>query len=172
VPAVLAAAESDLKASLQRRLARGRVELMLSVQFKAPGQAEIELNEPVVTALARALERGRAMGLDLAPVTTSDLLRLPQAVVVRERVPGADEAEQASILDLAKDAVEAAADAVYAMRVREGNFLEADLEGRRLGSVGSSTNWRLPLTKGEPQRRRDLRGASPSCRSRPPSSPP
>ena len=133
LPAVLAAAESDLKASLQRRLARGRVELMLSVQFKAPGQAEIELNEPVVTALARALERGRAMGLDLAHVTTSDLLRLPQAVVVRERVPGADEAEQASILDLAKAAVEAAAEAVYTMRVREGKFLEADLEGRRLG---------------------------------------
>ncbi|MBP1606120.1 MAG: hypothetical protein H6Q08_1494 [Acidobacteria bacterium] len=133
VPAVLAAAESELKALLQRRLARGRVELMISVQVKAPAEPEIEMSEPVVAALVRALERGRAMGLDLAPVTTADLLRFPQALVIRERVPGADEAEQGSLLALARDAVDAAAEDACTMRVREGGFLDADLESRRLG---------------------------------------
>ena len=133
VPAVLAAAESELKALLQRRLARGRVELMISVQGKAPAEPEIEMSEPVVAALVRALERGRAMGLDLAPVTTADLLRFPQALVIRERVPGADEAEQGSLLALARDAVDAAAEDACTMRVREGGFLDADLESRRLG---------------------------------------
>ena len=133
VPAVLAAAESELKALLQRRLARGRVELMISVQVKAPAEPEIEMSEPVVAALVRALERGRAMGLDLAPVTTADLLRFPQALVIRERVPGADDAEQGSLLALARDAVDAAAEDACTMRVREGGFLDADLESRRLG---------------------------------------
>ena len=133
VPAVLAAAESELKALLQRRLARGRVELMISVQVKAPAEPEIEMSEPVVAALVRALERGRAMGLDLAPVTTADLLRFPQALVIRERVPGADEAEQGALLALARDAVDAAAEDACTMRVREGGFLDADLESRRLG---------------------------------------
>jgi len=87
VPAVCAAIEGDLRALVGRHVARGRVELSVSLQLRQPPGIEVEFNEAFGTALERALEQARARGLVTGALTPGDLLRLPQALTIRER-PG------------------------------------------------------------------------------------
>ncbi len=63
VPPSLAGLESRLRALLQRHVARGRLELSVSVQTRQPPSPEVELNEEFVRRLGGALERAREQGL-------------------------------------------------------------------------------------------------------------
>src|SRR3712207_9356487 len=54
--------EPRLRAILQRRLARGRVELTVSVQVRQQSTPEVELDEAFVRALSEALDRARSSG--------------------------------------------------------------------------------------------------------------
>ena len=130
VPPSVAPVESRLRAALQRLVARGRVELSVSVQTRQPAAPEVELNVEFVRRLGGALERAREQGLVAGMLAPGDLLRLPQALVIRDRP-----AEEAGAADGIGRSVEAAVeDAVRAlneMRVHEGEHLHADLEARR-----------------------------------------
>src|SRR5215218_5577778 len=85
VPQTLAEAEARVRASVQRRICRGRVELAVNVQYRHTPSVEVEFNEPLAVALSAALEAARARGLITGPLTPGDLLRLPQALAIRER---------------------------------------------------------------------------------------
>src|SRR5918999_3933382 len=99
VPPSLGDLEPRVRALLQKRLARGRVELAISIQLRSAGVPSVELNEDFANALAAAIERARERGLVTGSLTPGDLLRLPQAITVRDRPiePDADlEAQLAS----------------------------------------------------------------------------
>src|SRR3954471_4750117 len=85
IPQSLGDLEPRVRALLQKRLARGRVELAISVQLRNPSTPTGELNEAFANALAAAIEQARARGLVSGTLTPGDLLRLPQAITVRER---------------------------------------------------------------------------------------
>ena len=87
VPQSLAELEPRVRALLQKRLARGRVELAITVQLRHPAAPSIELNEDFANALAATMERARERGLISGTLTPGDLLRHPQAITVRDR-PG------------------------------------------------------------------------------------
>ena len=130
LPQSLAALETRLRALLQKRLARGRVELSVSVQLRQAPAPDVQLNEEFVRKLSAALEPARAEGLLTGALTPGDLVRLPQALVIRERP-----ADDPSLAEGLANSVEAAVDETLTelttMRVREGRHLEADLEERR-----------------------------------------
>jgi uncharacterized protein (TIGR00255 family) len=129
VPPALAAVESRLRALVQARVARGRVEVGVSVQHRRPPAMEIELNESFLEALGLVLERARERGVVAGPLTPGDLLRFPQALSVRERTDGHE--ADAELKAQVEDAVAAALDELDGMRAKEGAFLDADLETRR-----------------------------------------
>jgi uncharacterized protein (TIGR00255 family) len=131
IPQSLAEVEPRIRALLQKRLARGRVEMAISVQLRAVPAPTVELNEAVVNALAAAFEKARERGLVAGTLTPGDLLRLPQAISVRERLPEADPAVEAQIAVSMEAAIEQALADLDAMRVREGDHLRGDLDGRR-----------------------------------------
>ena len=85
VPQSLAAIESDVRAAVGRRVARGRVELSLSLQLRQTPGIDVEFNEELGRALEAALAQARARGLVTGLLTPGDLLRLPQAITIRER---------------------------------------------------------------------------------------
>ena len=60
IPQSLAGAESDVRALVSRRVARGRVELSVSVQLRSTPGVEIEFNEEFGRALETALDQARA----------------------------------------------------------------------------------------------------------------
>ena len=121
--------ETALRGLVQRRVARGRVELAVTTRLVTPPAVEIVLNDPLVEALSAAVEGAHARGLATGGLTSSDLLRFPQAVVVRERET--DEASRTTIQRAVADAVDSALCELDEMRTREGGYLRADLDTRR-----------------------------------------
>jgi uncharacterized protein (TIGR00255 family) len=130
VPQSLAAIESDVRALVTKRIARGRVELSISLQLRQPPAMEVEFNETFGRALESALEQARARGLVDGALTPGDLLRLPQAITIRERVDPED-GVTTQLGERARDAVERALAEIEIMRGREGGHLRADLDQRR-----------------------------------------
>lgn len=133
VPPALADLDQELRALVQQRLARGRVELALSVELRTESGVEVDLNETLVAALADAAADARKRGWVAGGLTAGDLLRFPQAVTVRE-LPAGEESRQA-VRRCVSEAVGRALDELDAMRRREGEFLRADL-GQRAAAVG------------------------------------
>ena len=128
LPPLLAAQEAELRGVVQRRVARGRVELAVTARLLKQPEVEVALNEPLVDALSAAVERARSRGVAAGGLTAGDLLRFPQALVVEER--DLDEADLAALGRAATGAVEEVLRDLDAMRVREGGYLLADLEAR------------------------------------------
>jgi len=128
-PSSLAAIEPRLRALVQQRIARGRVELAVSLQSRRQPVMEVEVNDAIVEALSAALDRARERGLVSGPLAPGDVLRFPQAVSVRERAESVD--EDASVGPLVEGAVADALDEFDRMRTSEGAHLRADLDGRR-----------------------------------------
>ena len=131
VPQSLADLEARVRAVLQKRLARGRVELAITVQLRHAVAPSIELNEDFAVALAAVVERARERGLIDGRLTPGDLLRHPQAVAIRDRPAEADPAVEAQLGSSVEAAVEQALADLDAMRAREGDHLRVDLETRR-----------------------------------------
>ena len=131
VPQSLAALETDVRALVGRRVARGRVELSLSVQLRQTPGVDVEFNEDFGRALDRALDQARARGLVTGQLTPGDLLRLPQAISIRERQSEADESLMPEVAARARLAVDDALAELDSMRAREGDHVRADLDQRR-----------------------------------------
>ena len=130
LPSALLGLEAELRGLVQGRVARGRVELVLTAQFSRRPEVEVEVNEKLVRALAAALERARSAGVSVTGLTAGDLLRVPHAVEVRER---SDEAEAAGAPEVAaavRSGVIRAIEGLDAMRTQEGEHLRNDLEKR------------------------------------------
>ena len=133
IPPTLAAIEPRIRSLVQARVARGRVEVSVSVQQRVAPSLTVEINEPFLDALAAALDQARARGLVAGALTPGDLLRFPQALAIREATPQeADPAAVAAALGAKVEAaVEAALEELDAMRSTEGGYLRTDLDARR-----------------------------------------
>jgi uncharacterized protein (TIGR00255 family) len=132
LPNSLGAVEGKLRQLIQQRLARGRVELQVSLQFRHPPSVDVELNEQLGAALVAALEVARERGLVSGLLTPGDLLRLPQALAIRERPTERDAAVMEQIGNLVMTAVDEALTELEHMRATEGVHLRLDLDARRL----------------------------------------
>jgi uncharacterized protein (TIGR00255 family) len=105
----------------------------VTVQQRRAAAFEVELNEAFLTALVSAVERARERGYVTGQITPSDLLRFPQALAIRDRTDTSDPGDDAAAGELAtgvEETVVAALDELEAMRLREGSYLRADLDGR------------------------------------------
>ena len=131
VPQSLAAIESDVRGLVGKRVSRGRVELSLSLQVRQMPGVDVEFNEEFGRALETAIDQARAQGLVTGALTPGDLLRLPQALTIRERQSDADEDAQAEVATRARETIDQALVELDGMRVREGDHLRADLDARR-----------------------------------------
>ena len=131
MPASLAPIESRIRALVQSRVARGRVEVSISVQPRRQPVVEVELNEPFLLALKSAVERAREIGIAHGQVTPGDLLRFPQAITIRE-TSEASPIDESPIAERVEGALGEALTELDAMRVREGGYLRADLDARRV----------------------------------------
>jgi uncharacterized protein (TIGR00255 family) len=135
-PPSLAAAEARLRALVQKRVGRGRIELSVTVQARAVPVPDVERNEAFRDSLGGALDRARERGFIAGVMTPGDLLRFPQALTIREKSvePGGTDD---GLIGRVEEAVGAALDELDGMRVREGGYLRDDLDARRatLGSL-------------------------------------
>jgi len=130
LPTSLAALEPPLRALVQKRVGRGRIEMGVSLQTRQVSAPRVELNAEFAQALSAAMEQARSKGLISGTLTPGDLLRLPQALTIHDQLP-----EATGLADALAGPVEAAVDAAIEqlerMRVREGQHLRADLDARK-----------------------------------------
>ena len=133
----LSAAVTDLEGRIrqlvQQRVSRGRVDVNVSVQLRTPVAPTVELNAEFTAALASAVEAARATGLVSGQLSPGDLLRMPQALVVRERSQDLDAQAVAEASAAVEAALVEALREMDVMRSREGEHLRADLDARRRG---------------------------------------
>jgi uncharacterized protein (TIGR00255 family) len=131
VPQSLAAIEPDVRGLVGKRVARGRVELGLSLQLRQTPGVDVEFNQAFARALEAALDQARAGGLVSGALTPGDLLRLPQAITIRDRPADSDESLMGELANQARTAVDDALADLDTMRTREGDHLRGDLDQRR-----------------------------------------
>ena len=128
-PSSLAPLESRLRSIVQQRVARGRIEVTISLQPRRPAGGDVEVNDAVVEGRASALARARERGLVTGALAPGDILRFPQAVTIRERQDDTAGDRLHAAIELA---LGDALDELDRMRVNEGAHLRADLDARRL----------------------------------------
>jgi uncharacterized protein (TIGR00255 family) len=130
-PSLLAAGEHRLRALVQQRVTRGRIEIAIQVEAAARPMRDVVLDEDLVARVAGLLEAARARGVVTGGLTASDVLRIPQAIEIRARPADAATADAAApAAVLAETALADALDALVIMRETEGRFLAADLDAR------------------------------------------
>jgi uncharacterized protein (TIGR00255 family) len=127
-PSTVAAVEGRIRASIQQRLTRGRVEIAVSLESTSGGSYKVTLNEPLLERVSAALDDARERGLVSGGMTVADLLRLPQVLQIAADTGGDVAPEDA--LELVVQTVGEAADALAVMRLTEGGFLRKDLDQR------------------------------------------
>jgi uncharacterized protein (TIGR00255 family) len=133
LPSSLAALESRLRARVQQTIARGRVEVTVSVQQRRTAALDVALNDTFLQALDAALNRAREKGFIQGTMTPGDLLRFPQALAITDRTEDSPvgDAQAAALNGRVEEAVAAALGSLDAMRIREGGFLRTELDTRR-----------------------------------------
>lgn len=131
MPQSLAALEPEVRSLVSRNVARGRVELSVSLQLRQTPGVDVEFNQDFAQALETALNQARARGLVAGALTPGDLLRIPQAITIRERQMANDEAAMADVAARAREIIEEAVADLNTMRSREGDHLRGDLDDRR-----------------------------------------
>jgi uncharacterized protein (TIGR00255 family) len=133
LPQSLADREARLRGLVQQAVARGRVELGVSVQLRQAAVPQVELNEGFVTALEAALERARLRGVIAGHLTPGDLLRLPHAISIREQPAVPEDGASEAVAALVDQAVADALTELGRMRTHEGQHLQRDLDARQQG---------------------------------------
>ncbi len=114
------ALESAVTERIRTALARGRVEVRVTIDSVAAQPVEVELREDLLRQLTARFEELGAEGVVEGPLKISDLVRLPQVLTVRETPPDWSEADEALVLDTLSEALRQVGEA----RVHEGNALE------------------------------------------------
>ena len=132
MPGALASLESRLKALVQQRLTRGRIEVLLSWEQAEETLREVVLNERLLSQVNAAMDRARGQGLVTGALSASDLCRIPHVLEVRtaDAPDGAGDGAAALGAPVGGDARAA----VVGRREPEGRCLSAEGE-TRLGTL-------------------------------------
>ena len=120
-------AEDAMKGMIQRAVARGKVDVFVTIVRSGGDNLVVTVNEALAKSYAAALERLRELGGSGAKKrwSAADLARFPDVLTVEKREEDLDEMKERllAVLELAlKD--------FNAMRETEGRRLEADILGR------------------------------------------
>jgi uncharacterized protein (TIGR00255 family) len=130
-------------------VARGRLEVAVSVQLRQEPVLKVAINEAFTAALADALAKAREAGLIQGSLLPGDLLRFPQALTVREEAAAIDDAGREALDAAIVAAVEAALDELDVMRRHEGAMLRADLDARKAAVLAAVEDVAARAASGE-----------------------
>ena len=134
LPQSLLRLEPRVRELAQRRVARGRVELRITVRRRTPPPVKVEVDEGLVAALVEVAARPDIVRATGGEWSIGDLLGFPRVLTVEERT-GESEADTEVDAAIAA-AVGDALDELDRMRANEGGHLRGDLDGRLAALVG------------------------------------
>lgn len=115
-------AEEAVKALVQQRLGRGKVDIYINIDASADDSVVIRLNEPVLKAYQNAFNEMRKKYLISDDAGTSAYSRLPDVFITEKKAVDSEEFTK-DLLAVASDALDVISD----MRRREGERLAGDI---------------------------------------------
>ena len=125
VPRTMAFMEDKLKSYVQSRVARGKIDLYLSVEADNTAPATVEINHSLAAGYVKAYqELGETYGVP-CHLTAETLARIPDVLTVT-KAPEDEDALWAQVLSVTEKAV----DGFIAMREQEGARLKEDVLNR------------------------------------------
>ncbi len=142
VPRILSTCEADLRARIQQRIGRGKVDLAIATSDDSSVSARVEIDRGVAAEYGRvARELGSIDGIE-GSLTVDTLIGLPGVARLAEPEFPADE-----LLDALLGGVDRALDALVAMRASEGKAIGRDLMLRldRVEALADSIEQRSEL---------------------------
>ena len=128
LPPSLLRLEPRVREQAQGRLARGRVEIRISVRRRARPRVEVEVDEELISALVEVAARPDVAGATNGRWTVGELLGFPRVLTVAE--PMADPEADPDVGTAVAEAVGEALGELDRMRTNEGGHLRTDLDGR------------------------------------------
>ena len=127
-PQILQALESKVRELIQRHLVRGRVDLVINLEFKNRPAVSVNVDYELMKALVDVVNRPDVADGVTGKWQAGDLLRFPQLVTVSESPRQVDEISHGE--QEVACIVEEAVVALDEMRLKEGEFLQSDLSER------------------------------------------
>jgi uncharacterized protein (TIGR00255 family) len=127
LPRIYSFAEEPLKALVQQRLGRGKVDIFVNIDASGDDSVLVKLNEPVLKAYMQAFREMRERFGIPDDAGTTAYSRLPDVFTV-EKQPVDTETFTADLLCTAGEAL----DLFCAMRAREGERLAGDIRSKLL----------------------------------------
>lgn len=125
LPRALMVLEDRIRKTVTQYIARGRVELSVSMELVDGRQKTVKVNLPLAHDYLAALNALRSeLGLD-EPVRLSDITSLPDVLTFEENIADPEEAWV-----LVSSALCSCMESLQAMRQKEGENLAADIAGR------------------------------------------
>lgn len=128
IPRLYVFAEESIKAQVQKRVGRGKVDVFVSIDSSAADKVEVTLNRPVADGYYAALTQMRDTYSLRDDISVSLLSRFPDVFLVEKEQGDADVIAQ-DILQV----LEQALTDFNAMREREGQKLAEDVRAKAAG---------------------------------------
>ena len=146
IPRLYVFAEEAIKAQVQKRVGRGKVDVFISIDSSATDKVEVTLNRPVADGYYAALTQMRDTYGLRDDISVSLLSRFPDVFLVEKEQGDADVIAQ-DILQV----LEQALTDFNAMREREGQKLAEDVRAKAAGiaALVSKVEERSPETVSE-----------------------
>ena len=146
IPRLYVFAEEAIKAQVQKRVGRGKVDVFISIDSSAADKVEVTLNRPVADGYYAALTQMRDTYGLRDDISVSLLSRFPDVFLVEKEQGDADVIAQ-DILQV----LEQALTDFNAMREREGQKLAEDVRAKAAGiaALVSKVEERSPETVSE-----------------------
>ena len=152
LPRRLQALEPELRAALQGRVHRGKVEVSVRANLRDEKAGVMVAPPPVIAGIVRSLREIQAEHGLAGAITVADVARFPGAVEVQDADGAVDAGAGASILS----AVGQALAGLEGMRRAEGEHLEADLRRGLLAVEKAAARIEALSAAGQAERRAAL----------------
>ena len=136
-------AETAMKSYLQERISRGKVDAFLTLDSAEDDRTRISVNQKLASAYRNAIHSiGTELNLSTV-ISALDIARLPDVLSLEK-----EEFNQDEIIRDLYPLVNAAVDDFNAMRIREGEKLQADLElkAKRIEDLVNAIELKVPMT--------------------------
>ena len=125
LPRMLSFAEDAVKQAVKNSISRGKVDVFISIRSEGEDQVQVSLNGSVLQGYLDAMHKMVAEYGVKDDISVSTLSRMPEMFLVEK-----PEVDEEQLLNDLLQAVAAALEGYDAMRVREGQALDADLRSR------------------------------------------
>jgi uncharacterized protein (TIGR00255 family) len=148
----VASLEPEVKALVQSRVSRGKVDVGLKASFPGSGESSVAVVPAVVAGAVQALREARQRHGLAGEVSVSDIARFPGAFEVVETSESLDEDRKRGVLGLIDEALQG----LEAMRRSEGERLCQELELRLAAIEAAAERVEALSAEGKAHRRDTL----------------